>query len=34
MPSSAANAAIAPTFVKSLESESASGVAVMNPESV
>jgi hypothetical protein len=34
IPSSAANAAIAPAFVNSLESESASGVAVMNPESV
>ena len=34
IPSSAANAAIAPTWVKVLESESASGVAIMNPESV
>jgi hypothetical protein len=34
MPSSAANAAIAPICVKVLESESASGGAVMNPESV
>jgi hypothetical protein len=36
MPSSAANATIAPTSVNAFESESesASGVAIMNPESV
>jgi hypothetical protein len=34
IPTSAANAAIAPIFVNELESESASGKAVMNPGSV
>jgi hypothetical protein len=34
MPSSAAKAAIAPIWVSLLESESASGICVMNPESV
>jgi hypothetical protein len=34
MPSSAAKAASAPTWVSELESESASGWTIMNPESV
>jgi hypothetical protein len=34
IPSSAAKAAIAPIWVSVLESESASGVSIMNPESV